>query len=369
MSSIINNGDTFHGIGVIGRGVFNDDEDGNTYAGQIKGGYACGLGVLTWPDGDKVYAEHGPDGQFDGRYLFLSAYGVTDYSLVERGKLKDRALVYADGRCRYNGEACAPDDPRLLALIAQVAPVEVRPQPQPPTRYSPSTRPQAIVRWIGRLGLPPQALAAAVATEVRHPRRTPALVAVRHNPTAAALYRAILFPRAFLPGFAVWISRSGWQAEEAVANLPLRLAVRVHCGHQGRRGTLGVLSMHSMGLTPWRTLGVHCHGMVHSEECAAAGRAAPSPVLPPARARMAKRPNLFAAGARAARDGAARAEPAAAADGRCRCAARGVRAGAGLAAVGAARDGLRGDREAQGAPGGRPARALGCMGVCRVCCL
>ena len=23
-----------------------------------------------------------------------------------------------------------------------------------------------------------------------------------------------------------------WQAEEAVANLPLRVAVRVHCGHQ-----------------------------------------------------------------------------------------------------------------------------------------
>ncbi len=34
----------------------------------------------------------------------------------------------------------------------------------------------------------------------------------------------------------VWV----WQAEEAVANLPLRVAVRVHCGHQVRRGTLGV---------------------------------------------------------------------------------------------------------------------------------
>ena len=58
------------------------------------------------------------------------------------------------------------------------------------------------------------------------------------------------------------------------------------------------------------------------------------------------------AGARAARDGAARAEPAAAADGRCRCAARGARGGVAHAAVGAARDGLRGDREAQGASRG-----------------
>ena len=40
-------------------------------------------------------------------------------------------------------------------------------------------------------------------------------------------------------GFAVLISRSVWQAEEAVANLPLRLAVRVHCGHQVLRGPVG----------------------------------------------------------------------------------------------------------------------------------
>ena len=46
MSSIIREGDTFHGISVFGRGVFTD-EDGRTYAGQHSDGYACGLGVLT----------------------------------------------------------------------------------------------------------------------------------------------------------------------------------------------------------------------------------------------------------------------------------------------------------------------------------
>ncbi len=40
-----------------------------------------------------------------------------------------------------------------------------------------------------------------------------------------------------------------WQAEETVGNLPLRLAVRVHCGHQVLRGTLGV-KRHST-CTPW----------------------------------------------------------------------------------------------------------------------
>jgi hypothetical protein len=187
MSSIILRGDTFHGISVAGRGVFTK-YGGRTYAGQCKDGHACGLGVLTYSDGTKNYAEYGPDGQFDGRWLCRDANGGTGYRMYERGgKAKESVLMSADGRCTYNFEACAPDDPRLLALIAHVAPVEVRPAaraPHPPLdRHSPLT----IVRWIGRLVLPPQALAAAVATEVHPPFRTPALVVVRHSRRAAAL--------------------------------------------------------------------------------------------------------------------------------------------------------------------------------------
>ena len=146
MSSIIRNRDTYHGISVFGRGVFSD-EYGEAYAGQCRDGHACGLGVVTWSDGLKEYAEHGPDGQYDGRYLDRDADGDTYYDLHERGgKLKESADVSADGRCTYNGRACAPDDPRLLALIAQVAPVEVRPAApalRPPfaCRSTPSNRP------------------------------------------------------------------------------------------------------------------------------------------------------------------------------------------------------------------------------------
>jgi hypothetical protein len=170
MSSIISNGDTFHGIIVIGRGVFTNDEHGWTYAGQHRDGYACGLGVVTYSGGHKIYAEHGPDGQYDGRYLRRWAGGNTFYYLYERGMWKAFAVVSADGRCMYNGEVCAPDDPRLLALIAQVAPVEVRPAALAPHPPSLPTRTQAVAifRWISRLVFPPQALAAAVATEV-HP--------------------------------------------------------------------------------------------------------------------------------------------------------------------------------------------------------
>jgi hypothetical protein len=166
MSSIIRRGDTFHGISVESRGVFTN-KSGTTYAGQCKGGYACGLGVLTWFDGSKEYAEYGPDGQYDGRHLRRWTGGNTYYGLHERGERKEYAVVSAGGTCKYNGAACAPDDPRLLALIAQVAPVEVRPAaraPHPPSarhstpRNRPMDRPARFA--------PPQALAKAVATEV-----------------------------------------------------------------------------------------------------------------------------------------------------------------------------------------------------------
>jgi hypothetical protein len=136
MSSIIRRGDTFHGISVFGRGVFTD-EHGFTYAGQIRDGHACGLGVATWSKGTKIYADYGPDGECDGRCLDRWADGDTGYILFERGKSKEYARVFAYGRCQYNREDCAPDDPRLLALIAQVTPVEVRPAARVTSRSPP----------------------------------------------------------------------------------------------------------------------------------------------------------------------------------------------------------------------------------------
>ncbi len=91
--------------------------------------------MLTYSDGTKDYAEHGPDGQYDGRWFGRYAYGGTNYFLSERGKRNAFAYVYSGGACEYNGAVCAPDDPRVLALTAQVAPVEVRPEapaPHPP---------------------------------------------------------------------------------------------------------------------------------------------------------------------------------------------------------------------------------------------
>jgi hypothetical protein len=187
MASIIRRKKTFHGISVFGRGVFSYDKYGWTYAGQRKDGYACGLGVPTGSNGDKVYAEHGPDGQYDGRCLVRYADGDAYYRLHERGERKESAVVFADGDCMYNGDDCAPDDPRLLALIAQVAPVEMRPAapaPRPPIapHSPPSNRP---------MDQPARFAPAGAGGRRGHrgapPRRTPALVAVRHNPTTAAM--------------------------------------------------------------------------------------------------------------------------------------------------------------------------------------
>ena len=153
MSSITRDGKTYLGISVESRGVFTNDKYGRwTYAGQCRDGYACGLGVHTWSDGTKEYAEYGPDGQFDGRRLVRWADGDTFYYLFERGTSKDEALVPADGRhCMYNGDYCARDDPRLLALIAQIGPVEVHPAaPATAPAISPPLGPHAIVRRISR---------------------------------------------------------------------------------------------------------------------------------------------------------------------------------------------------------------------------
>ncbi len=94
--------------------------------------------MLTYSSGHKEYAEHGTHGYFDGRYLGRWADGDTWYRLYERRKLKAHAVVDADGTCTYKWKNCAPDDPRLLALIAQVAPVEVH--PAAPAAQPPSAR-------------------------------------------------------------------------------------------------------------------------------------------------------------------------------------------------------------------------------------
>lgn len=128
-SSIVREGHTFHGTGVGGRGVFTLTDLGITYvyAGQIRDGYARGLGVVTRSCG-KSFAEYGPDGKLDGRFVYVSsdANVLTGYILFERGVQKEKVWIHRPKAFEYNGEfgAAAAADPRVHALIARVAPVE-----------------------------------------------------------------------------------------------------------------------------------------------------------------------------------------------------------------------------------------------------
>jgi len=140
MSSIIIEGRTFHGISVSGRGVFTNREneeygETETYAGENRDGYACGLGVVTTmvpkimapvPSyyRKKKFAEYGPDGTFNGRLLICVDEKAQGYILCDGWPRPKYSLWVYGEELQYNSEFCAPDDPRVLALIAQVSPVE-----------------------------------------------------------------------------------------------------------------------------------------------------------------------------------------------------------------------------------------------------
>jgi hypothetical protein len=111
------------------------DKSGVTYAGQIRDGHACGLGVLDIGNGHKIYAEYGPYGEDDGRHLDRDGR-VAGYILFERGRHNEEGWVVDArfGECEYSHEECARNDPRLLALIAHVAPVEALAKMPPPKR-------------------------------------------------------------------------------------------------------------------------------------------------------------------------------------------------------------------------------------------
>ena len=167
----------FHGTIVHGRGVFHTTApyaqcSRHRFSGQCRDGHACGLGVLTSHINTEYagheYAEHGPDGHFDGPHLALSAWGTRDFRVFRHGEEIEHGSVRPGGSgtgCTYKYVACAPDDPRLLALIAQVAPVEVCPATAAPSPVL-ATLSRRCNRGFAGSFCPPQALATAVASEV-----------------------------------------------------------------------------------------------------------------------------------------------------------------------------------------------------------
>jgi hypothetical protein len=117
---------TYVGTAEGDHGVFTNSKYGTVYAGQIVHGRAC-VGVATQTDGTTFFAECGASGEPHGRYLRCTAGGTTEYLLMEHGRFKEHAVLYADGTCEYDGEACRADYAPFVKLKAKVLPIKARP--------------------------------------------------------------------------------------------------------------------------------------------------------------------------------------------------------------------------------------------------
>jgi hypothetical protein len=125
-------GYTFVGTAEGDHGVFT--RSGRVYAGKIAYGCAC-VGVLTDTSGDTWFVECDADGKEHGRRLDCRANGHTEYRLFKHGFSLglEWAVLYADGTCTYNGEACPADYAPFVALQAKVVPIKARPPKKPHT--------------------------------------------------------------------------------------------------------------------------------------------------------------------------------------------------------------------------------------------
>jgi hypothetical protein len=176
-------GCTYVGTAEGDHGVFTAS-GGRVFAGQIAGDYAC-VGVLTYTGGTTSFVECDADGKSHGRFLDCYAGGDTVYGRCEHGSIKEHALLCADGRCKYNREACRADYAPFVALRAMVVPIKARLQlvpPQPPFFmphfFAPTRLPVGpIGHWFGtrrswRRPTPTRCALAASASSLHGPRVT-----------------------------------------------------------------------------------------------------------------------------------------------------------------------------------------------------
>ena len=137
MTEIIKySGYTYIGTAEDDHGLFTH-KYGTVYAGKVVRGCAS-VGVVTYTSGTTWYVECDADGKHHGRYLYCIADGDTVYRLWEHGMPKERALLYAEGTCTYDGEPCSADFPPFVALPAKVLPIKARPHSRPNPAFAPS---------------------------------------------------------------------------------------------------------------------------------------------------------------------------------------------------------------------------------------
>jgi hypothetical protein len=118
------------------HGVFTDNSGGAvSYAGKIAGD-SVRVGVATYTSGSTAFVECDANGKEHGRRLVCTAGGDTWYYRCEHGRTKEQAVLYANGTCEYDGEACRADYAPFVALQAKGLAIKARPALGLPTAAS-----------------------------------------------------------------------------------------------------------------------------------------------------------------------------------------------------------------------------------------
>ena len=279
VTSVLCDGDVFHGFTVNRLGVFIDEDNFTgtpvvkKFAGRIvkHGRYDVPrLGVLTLSQrsGNSYnFFERGPFGVLDGRVV-RALSDRTVYCLYESGNMKASAVVHASGRCTYNDEICAPHHPPFLAIIAQVGPVEVR-----PATAAPSPGLATLSRRSNRgfaLGLPPAGARDSCRQRGTLPRRTPSLVGVRHSPIAAALQSASTHcARLCSIHIPLGLAGRGSRGQPATARGGARAPGATQCGGMSRGLLKDAMNSHSLARMAYSRGYLLRHGTVRSKDWAA----------------------------------------------------------------------------------------------------
>jgi len=120
-------GETFQGTLINGKGAFKN-KGGYTYRGEVEDQKPHGLGVWKFPSSwrpTETRSGGWSAGKPHGFSVNHLANGSIDFQLCNHGNRVHFARVFADRRSWfYDGEACAPDDSRLIELKAAALQVE-----------------------------------------------------------------------------------------------------------------------------------------------------------------------------------------------------------------------------------------------------
>ncbi len=120
----------FHGTHRGSLGVYTDEENGSTYAGERVDAVAHGYAVFKWSNGNTISGQFA-NGRWHGHREYHRPGGDVEYQLCEHGNFVHSATVRSDGACFYDNQPCGADHADYVALNAAAQQAAVRTCPAP----------------------------------------------------------------------------------------------------------------------------------------------------------------------------------------------------------------------------------------------